>query len=53
MVKLLPLKLLIYAEPLAFMVGITNMHGGIFHQIYLLPQLTITFLIYKIGAVKF
>ena len=35
------------------MVGITNMYGGIFYQIYLLPQLTITFLIYKLGAVNF
>ena len=33
-----------YYEPLAFMVGITNMYAGIFDQIYLLQNLTIPFI---------
>ena len=42
-VNVLPLGLLIYAEPLVFLVGGTNMYGGIVYNIYLLPQLTIPY----------
>ena len=42
-VNLLPIELLIYAEPLEFLVGIINIYGGIFYQMYLLPQLTIPY----------
>ena len=31
-----------HAEPISFMVGTTNIYGGIFYQMYLLPHLTIT-----------
>ena len=42
-VNLLPHELLMYYEPLAYLVFITNIYWGIFYQIYLLPQLTIFF----------
>ena len=34
-----------YAKYLEFMVGSTNMYGGVFFQMYLLPQLNIPVLI--------
>ena len=37
------LELLIYSEPLLFMVGGYNIYGGVFYQIYLLPHLTINY----------
>ena len=35
------LELLMYIKPLAFMVGITNIFGDIFHQLYYLPWIII------------
>ena len=32
-----------YAKTLAFLVGVTNMYGGILYQIYHLPLITIPF----------
>ena len=39
------LVILKYVEPLAIMVGITNMYGGIFYKVYLLPYVNIPFFI--------
>ena len=53
-INLLTLELVMCAEPLVFMVDSTNMYGGIFYNMYLLPQLAIPyFLKYKICAVEF
>ena len=41
-----------YAETLSFVIGIINIYGGIFDQMYLLPQLTTPF-IFLLGAVEF
>ena len=41
-----------YDEPIAFMVGSTNMYGGIFYQMYILLQLTIPSF-FKLGAMEF
>ena len=37
------LELLLYAKPISLMVVINNIYGGIFYQMYFLPQLTVTF----------
>ena len=50
-INLLTLELVMCAEPLVFMVDSTDIYGGIFHQMYLLPQIPIHFL--NIGAVEF
>ena len=39
----LHLELLMYSKTLEFLVDSTNMYGGIFYQIYILPWLTIPF----------
>ena len=38
------LDLLTYSKPITFMVGITNMYGIIFYQVYLLPWLVMLYL---------
>ena len=49
-VNLLTHELLMYAKPIALMVGSTNINGGIFYQMYLLPWLTISCFL-KLGVV--
>ena len=51
-VNLLPhIELLIYSKPMLLMVGITNVHGIIFYQVYLLTWITIPSPFLKPGAV--
>ena len=40
------LELLMYAKPISFMVGSTNVYGIIFYQVYLLPWITIPLMLY-------
>ena len=50
-VHLLSHELLIYAKSLAFMVGNTNIYGGVFYQMYLLPCINIPYF-FKLGAME-
>ena len=41
-----------YAKTLIFLVGSTNIYGGVFYQVYLLPQLIIPSF-FLLSAVEF
>ena len=41
------IELLIYAKPVSFLVGSTNVYGVIFYQVYLLSWLTIPFFLFS------